>query len=66
MKTSGQSIWRELELLDYRRERIEMLLSEGIVSPEMETQLRQTLAAIDRETESLKAHRIAPPHRQAA
>lgn len=66
MQTSGPSIWRELELLEYRRERIELLLSDRIVSPEMESQLRQTLALVDQEIESLKANRFTPAYRQAA
>lgn len=66
MQGSGQSPWRDRELLEYRRERIELLLSEEIVSPAMEAQLRQTLAAIDREIESHKALQFAPAHRHAA
>lgn len=53
-------------MLEYRRERIELLLSEEIVSPQMEAQLRATLAAIDQEIESYKALQFAPAHRQAA
>lgn len=66
MQASGQSLWRERELLEYRRERIELLLSDGIVSPEMEIQLTQTLTALERELESFNARPIAPAHRLAA
>jgi hypothetical protein len=66
MQMPAQSLGRELELLEYRMERIEQLLSDGIVSAEMEFQLRHTLALLERESESIRSARFAPAHRQAA
>jgi len=66
MKPYGQSPSGEIELLSYRRQRIEELLSEGIVSEEMERQLRQTLAAVETQVELLKACLNASVQRIAA
>lgn len=66
MQMPGQSLGGELELLEYRQQRIEELLDEGIVSAEMETQLRHTLSTIEQEVQSLRAHRVRPAHRRAA
>jgi hypothetical protein len=66
MQEPEQSVSHELAALDYRRERIELLLSDGIVSPEMEAQLRQTLIAVERRSEALRTPFVAPAQRQAA
>jgi hypothetical protein len=66
MQTIGESLYGDLELLEYQRERLENLLSEGIVSAEMECQLRQKLTAVARQVEMLKAYRVPSPHRHAA
>ncbi len=44
----------ELETLDHRRARVEEILELGLVSQELESHLRQTLAEIDRRIATLQ------------
>ena len=66
MQKPEQTVSYESAALDYRRERIELLLLDGIISPEMEAQLRQTLIALERRSEALRAPSALSGQRQAA
>jgi hypothetical protein len=66
MQKYGQPGYGELELLEYRRVRIQELLSEGIVSAEMEHQLTQKLTTLEHQVDLLKAYGSAAPQRHAA
>ena len=66
MQSHGQPHYGELESLEYRRVRIQELLSEGIVSEEMEGQLKQKLTALEQQAALIKAYQFHAGQRNAA
>ena len=63
---SIRPIWEELDVLDHRRARLHEILSLGLVSPEMQEQLRVSLADVERRIEQLMADAEPVAVRRAA
>lgn len=56
----------ELGVLEFRLERIEQLLTEEVLSPEMEAQLRHTLSVVQTRIQAERASRFHDPRTRVA